>query len=92
MPSPIFVPAGKRYPDLAAEKDYFIAIDGETQIGMVRLIEDGPETGRWQWGMYLVRPGPTFKLPTDGTAGSKAEAVGKLVDCYGAFRAWYRLE
>ena len=84
-----FVKAGARYSDLAAEKDYFIALDGEMQIGMVRLINDGPETGRWQWAMYFVHPEPLFPWPTNGTARSKAEAVGELVECWRAFRAWF---
>ncbi len=88
-PTLTFVPASQRYPTLAGETDYFIALDGETQVGNVRLADCGPEIGRWQWSLLPARPEPLFPWPTNGTARSKAEAVGELVECWRAFRAWF---
>ena len=67
-------------------------MDGEVQIGSVRLVDCGPDTGRWQWSLLLARSDPLFPWPTNGTALLKAEAEEELVDLYGAFRAWFGLE
>ncbi|MET0529584.1 MAG: hypothetical protein ABW003_14840 [Microvirga sp.] len=94
MPTPAvtWIRIGERHPDLAQERDYFLALDGEVQVGIVRLINFGPETGRWLWSMLLTHPGPAFTRPTSGTAPTRWEAVRDLVDCYRAFREWSGLD
>ena len=51
--------AGDRYPDLKGVPDYFLALDGEEEVGLVRrALTGGPDEGRWMWSMLLRYPGP----------------------------------
>ena len=80
---------GDRYPDLKAEQDFFLALDDEVHIGTVRLILSGPGTGRWQWSLVQVRPGPAFPRPTNGTVASRGEAARALLTEWRAFLEWH---
>ena len=62
-----WVRVGHLYPDLKGEPDHFIAMDGETEVGLVKLVVLGPDEGRWLWSMLLTHPGPPFGRPTNGT-------------------------
>jgi hypothetical protein len=90
---PTWARIGDHYPELKGEGDHFLALDGESgrEIGIVRRIEAGAETGQWQWSM-LAHPGPTFSRPTSGTVATRDAAARELVACWQAFRRYYGLE
>ena len=83
---------GDFYPDLKAEKDHFLALDGKSAVGIVRLIESGPDDGRWHWSMVQVRPGKPFPRPRSGTRATRGQAAKALVECWRAFRSYCGLE
>jgi hypothetical protein len=91
-PAVTWVRAGDRYPDLKGEPDSFIALDGETEIGIVKFIPTGIDAGSWLWSMLLTHPGPAFKWPTSGTMPTRREAARELLECWQAFRKWFGLE
>ena len=78
-----------RYPD-ATETDSFIALDGEAEVGVVKLIP-APAGSEWMlsWIMLLTHPGPAFRLPKNGRCKKRGEAVGELLECWRAFRDWW---
>ena len=85
--------AGDRYPDLKGVPDYFLALDGEEEVGLVkRDLTGGPDEGRWMWSMLLRYPGPVFQRPTNGTTAKQREAVRELLECWWAFREWFGIE
>ena len=86
-----WIRAGDHYPDLKNEADDFIALDGETEVGVVKWIESGPDHG-WLWSMLLVHPGPAFRLPTNGRCETRAEAAHELIACWRAFRLYYGID
>ncbi len=53
-----------RYPD-ATSLDSFIALDGEEEVGVVKLIP-APAGKGWMWSMLLAHPGAAFLRPTNG--------------------------
>jgi hypothetical protein len=81
--------AGDRYPDLAGDRDHFIAMDGEIEVGVVKRIESGAETGSWLWSMTRMHPGPPLNVPRSGTCETRGEAARELVQCWQAFRQYY---
>lgn len=83
--------AGDRYPDLADDLDYFIALDGGVEIGLVKWVETEPDHG-WFWSMTTTHPGPPFKRPTWGTTPTRGQAARALGACYATFRAHYGIE
>ena len=92
MPSPPhhlrWVRVGDLEPDLKHDLDNFIALDGDTEVGVVKWVETGPDHG-WVWSMTLTHPGPVFKRPTYGQCATRGQAARELGACYGAFRAYY---
>ena len=56
-PRLVWVRATDRYPD-ADPKNSFIAMDGEVEVGVVKLVAIGPDEGRWLWSMLFTHPGP----------------------------------
>jgi len=87
-----WVRAGDRYPELADDPDYFLALDADgTEVGLVKWVETGPDQG-WFWSMVLVHPGPAFMLPTFGQCATRAQAAQELIACYTAFLAYYGIE
>ena len=86
-----WVRAGDRCPDLKGEGDSFFALDGEVEVGVVKLLPS-PAGSEWMWSMLLMHPGPAFKAPTSGTTPTRWEAVRELLDCRQAFRTWFRLD
>ena len=85
-----WIRSGDRYPDIAVPDD-FIAMDGDIEVGLVKLVESGPDRG-WFWSLTLVHPGPAFRLPTNGQCATRGEAVSELRECYAAFRLYYGIE
>ena len=60
----------------------FTAFDGETAIGRVYQIEDGPERGLWFWTMTAVQPGPAPTHRTSGRASERAKAGRCVIQAY----------
>ena len=87
-----WVRVSDRYPDLKAERDQFLALDGEAIVGVVRLIVHGPEGGRWLWSMTQVHRGRPFPHPRTGTTETRKQAEKALVNSWRAFRVWYGIE
>ena len=88
-----WVRVGDRYPDLKGLPDYFLALDGEKEVGLVRRDLMGvSDEGRWMWSMLLTHPGPAFRRPTNGTCEDRLQAVRELHECWHAFRAFYGIE
>jgi hypothetical protein len=84
--------AGDRYPDLKDDLDHFIALDGDTEVGIVRFNPTGIDAGSWMWSMLLVHPGPRFNRPRSGTTPTRREAARALLECWRKFRAYYGIE
>ena len=83
---------GERHPELKGEGDHFLALaESGREVGVVRQISYGAETGQWQWSM-LAHPGPSFSRPTSGTVATRDAAARGLVECWQAFRRYYGLE
>ena len=87
-----WVRIGDRYPDLAGEPDWFLALDGETEVGIVKFLPTGVDAGSWMWSMLLTHPGPAFKRPTNGTTPTRKEAARDLIACWQKFRAYYGID
>ena len=86
---------GDFYPDLKAEQDHFLALDGMSAVGIVRLIESGEsgsDSGRWHWSMVQARPGKPFSRPRSGTRATRSQAARAVVECWRAFRRHYGIE
>ena len=89
-PRLVWVRIGDLYPELKDQPDSFIALDGEdaeTEVGVVELVEMGPDEGRWMWSMLLT----AFRWPTNGLCATRAEAEHQLVENWRAFRDWFGL-
>jgi len=86
-----FVRAGDRYPDLKDEPDDFIALDGEEEVGVVKLVP-APAGAEWMWSMLLTHPGPAFRQPTNGRCATRGQAARELGECWNAFRDWFGIE
>jgi len=82
MPSPetsrrlTWVRASERYPD-AAGTDSFIALDGEVEVGVMKLVP-APAGAEWMWSLWLTsRSGlqAADERPDDdaGRGGARAE-------------------
>ena len=61
-----WIRAGDRYPELADDLDHFIALDGEEEVGVVKLVLS-PAGSEWMWSMLLTqgevhKPRPRPKL------------------------------
>ena len=87
-----WIRAGFRYPDLLGQEHDFIAMDGELEVGSVKRIEAGPESGQWFWTMTRVHPGPALDVPRSGTAETRREGARALLECWEAFRKYYGIE
>ena len=87
-----WVRIGDVYPDMKAEADHFIALDGGSVVGVVRLVESGPDIGRWHWSMVQVRAGKPFSLPRSGTTRTRSQAAFALVGSWRAYQKWYGIE
>ena len=70
----VWMRAVDRDPDLEDDLDHFIALDGEEEVGVVKLVPAlaGEE---WMWSLWLTHPGPAFRLPTNGRTQTRGEAV-----------------
>jgi hypothetical protein len=68
---------GDLYPDQRGVPDDFIALDGETQVGLVKLVP-APIGVQWMWSMTLVRPGPAFGRPTNSLCQTQGQAAREL--------------
>jgi len=88
---PTWVRAGDRYPDLKGVPDDFIAMDGEVEVGTVKLVP-APAEAEWMWSLYLVHEGPRFGVPTNGRTQTRGEAARELIECWQKFRAYYGIE
>ena len=92
MPPPrlYWIRAGDRYPDLRHDLDNFLAMNGEEEVGVVKLVPNarGPE---WLWSLFLVRAGPAFRRLTNGLCATRGQAARELGACYVAFREWFGL-
>jgi hypothetical protein len=88
---PTWVRESDRYPDATAV-DSFIAMDGETEVGVVKFMATGIDAGSWMWSMLLTHPGPAFRRPTNGLTPTRKEAAHDLVKCWHKFRAYYGIE
>ena len=87
-----WIRAGDRYPELADDPDYFLALDEtNAEVGLVKWVEAGPDYG-WFWSMTLTHEGPAFNLPTRGQSATRGQAARELGACYGHFRAWFGLD
>jgi len=73
-----WVRAGERHPDLAGEPDHFIALDGETEVGVVKLVP-APAGAEWIWSMLVGHPGPAFTRLTNGRTQTRGEAARELL-------------
>jgi hypothetical protein len=83
---------GERHPELKGEGDHFLALaESGREVGVVRQISYGAETGQWQWSM-LAHPGPSFSRPTSGTVATRDAAARELSACWQAFRRYCGLE
>ena len=88
-----WIRAGNRYPYFKAERNQFLALDDDDDVvGMVRLIEQGPEGGRWTWSMAQVHSGRPFSRLSSGTTESRKEAQKALVATWQEFRESYGIE
>ena len=85
-----WVREGARYP-VVSDLDSFIALDGEAEVGVVKLVPAPTGQEEWMWSMLLVR-GPAFNRPTNGRTQTRGGAVRELLECWGAFRAYYGIE
>ena len=75
-PRLIWCRAGDRYSDLAEEPDDFIALDGNDEVGLVKLMKTGgSDEGRWMWLMQLTLPGERFPRATNGSAETRGAAA-----------------
>ena len=92
MPKPTltWIRVGEHYPDLAGELDSFLALDGETEVGIVKFLPTGVDAGSWMWSMLLTHPGPAFRRPTNGMTPTRGER--QLVACWHTFRSWFGLD
>ena len=70
-----WVRAVDRYPDLEDDLDHFIALDGEVEVGVVKLMP-APAGEEWMWSMWLTHPGPAFKRPTNGRTPTRGKRRG----------------
>ena len=82
------------YPDARYGPNDFIAFDpevrfprfhmveGDETIGNVRLIEGGPQSGRWQWSMTVSLSGPRYGSPTNGVEESRGAAGRRVIEVY----------
>jgi hypothetical protein len=86
-----WVRTGDRYPDLVGTPDDFIAMDGETEVGVVKLVVSATEAS-WMWSMLLVHSGRAFGQPTNGLCTTRGEAALELGESYAAFRKFYGLD
>ena len=86
-----WIHAGDRYPYLKVEPDHFLALDeAGADIGVVRLVESGPEPCVWLWAMVRTRSArPPFPRPRSGTTATRSEAAKALVSAWRSFRIWY---
>jgi hypothetical protein len=91
LPQITWARAGDLDPDLAHDPDHFLAFDGETNIGVVKLVPS-PAGAEWLWSLYLVHPGPAFGSPTNGLCKTRGQAARELQACYAAYRAFYGLD
>jgi len=73
---------------MAAESDHFLALDGNVEVGVVKLVR-APAGAEWMWSMLLTHPGPAFRRPSNGHCQTRGQAVRELGACYWAFRAWF---
>ena len=87
---PTWVRTIDRYPDTTSADD-FIAMDGETEVGMVKFMAIGIDAGSWMWSMLLTHSGPAFSRPTNGLTPTRKEAARDLIACWQKFRAYYGL-
>ena len=88
----IWIRFGDRYPDLKAERDQFLALDGEAIVGVVQVVTNGPEGARWRWSMTQVHRGRPFPHPRTGTTETRSKAAKALVTSWQTFRVWYGIE
>ena len=73
-----------------AAGDHFVALDERCEdVGILRESEDGCETEPWAWWMTRQDPGPP--VPRSGTCPTRGEAARELIECWQAFRKYYRL-
>src|SRR6476659_2867095 len=76
MPEPsrrlVWMRAVDRDPDLEDDLDHFIALDGEEEVGVVKLVP-APAGEEWMWSLRLTHPGPAF-LPTNGRTQTRGGA------------------
>ena len=80
-------------PAMKAELYHFVALDEVGgDVGIVRQIDHGPETGWWLWSMTRVHPGPPLNVPRSGTVETRSEAAKALVGSWRAFRKYYGIE
>jgi hypothetical protein len=82
------------YPDGRWHDQAFIAFDpdvrfprfnptgGDEIIGTVALVEQGPDSGRWQWSMTVSLPGPAYRLPASGTEADRSTATARMIGTY----------
>jgi hypothetical protein len=88
-----WVRVGDRYPDLKGVPDYFLALDGEEEVGLVRRdLTGSSDEGRWIWSMLLRHPEPSFRQPTNGACETRLLAVREFHECWHAFRKWFGID
>ena len=94
MPEPsrrlVWMRAVDRDPDLEDDLDHFIALDGEEEVGVVKLVP-APASEVWVWSLWLTHPGPAFRLPTNGRTRARGEAVRELLECW-QVPGWFAIE
>ena len=82
-----WVRIGDLDPAMQGEQHHFVALDeNDEDIGIVRRIEYGSESGGWMWSMTCVYPGKPVKVPRSGTTETRSAAATALVSCWRAFR------
>src|SRR4029079_14715119 len=80
------------YPHESGALDDFVALDGQTQVGVMKLMDDAPAGPEWMWSMWVLHPGTAFPRVTKGRCERRGEAARALGACYAAFRAHHRLD
>ena len=83
---------GDSYPDLKAEKDHFLALDGKSAVGIVRRIEGRPGLRPLALEHGASPARKTVPATAERHEGNRSQAAKASVETWRHFRKWYGLE